>query len=259
MASFVASDAAMYFAYVVDRVVHSCNFDLHEACVRLPLKPLHHPDHPLTLLFDNSAHAMSLCDACGQAITKGHGDTTISWVYACNSCRIFLHPTCARIQHHLPPLRSPTPARHAIQPASVVNRAATILNSRIPNWPQGTRHHELIHSRSPRNDMNPYNLYDEDSIYDRSGVTNGAIYPYPGYNNAAMPPIMPNRYVEPDHSNTRHRHDYMSTNLSSSSNTALAQALATKLSPIVSSRDQAAMERVLALLRQNASHSYHEL
>ena len=30
IASFVASDVAMYSASMVDTVVHSCNFDLHE-------------------------------------------------------------------------------------------------------------------------------------------------------------------------------------------------------------------------------------
>ncbi|XVF83388.1 hypothetical protein PTKIN_Ptkin16aG0481300 [Pterospermum kingtungense] len=69
----------------------SCNFTLHNRCLRLPLIARHRYDeHPLQLTYqDNNRYSLSeYCDICEEERNPNH------WFYHCAICKNSAHPDC---------------------------------------------------------------------------------------------------------------------------------------------------------------------
>lgn len=224
----------------------SCNFDLHQSCVTLPLKPIHpkHRNHPLTLLFhpENawSSSSSYTCDDCGR---EGRG-----WVYNCSLCRFNLHPACAKIAHEVPRAAN---MHHAPRHDAMVAPRSNLEDL----WPEGDplsnahHHHELSIISSPYDRPDsaispyPYSTLQRSTALDRTPYYSTrratSIHDPPSYSTLSL-----------------HDRPYSSvddfSNGSDISSDTVVHALR-NLTPRLGARDAAAVERVVDLFRKAGS------
>lgn len=251
----------------------SCNFDLHQSCVRLPLKPMHpkHPQHPLTLLcHPENAWNSYTCNHCGR---EGRG-----WVYSCSHCSFNLHLNCARIQHEIPrganmqALRrervempranlqglwpEPDEISYAEHEQSMLSPSSTLFGRPYSSNPTLSSSSALVPSTFDRpysSSMQPISPYPYTTLQNSTSLDRSRNYwsrggsPNIDRTSTYLQDLSQDRYAFSQGDHWSNRNDVPADTI--------VQALR-GITPSLNARDAAAVERVVGLLRQDGSSYY---